>query len=521
MNRSAQGRALFHTRDSGGKHETTPGEYVKWGAKRARELGLLFSGTPEQIELMIAQGASVSGDIFLDYEVPGNELSRPALNAMIEEIANDPTVSHVMIPRRDRLARPTNPLDGVRLERELRLMGVHIVFMDRELGPLRRGEAANIGEDIEAYVGYSRADRDVRDLSEKMIYSQLALSGLGYTSGGRANYGFARYLARGDGTAVRKLEDGEYVKRAHHHVVKLPDNEEHLAVVRRIYEMLDDMTSARKIAATFTEEGILTPDAGRERTDNGQKHETSGVWQQTTVVELARNPIYKGERRYGRRSMGRLHRQTPDGPRILEDDDFRADGKPKVIRNPISLQTTCAATFPPVVDVEQWDRVNRILDERGKSQRGVPRSRCPDQNPLGGRVYDMACCWPMYRTPYKDTFKYQCGLYMQSHGQTCAHNTVIGPQATTFVLSAIQSQVLSQPLMKKIGDRLREIAAAETVAVPAANVLAQNESVCALSKPILKRRPRTWPSPTPPNISGRSAGSTTNFGKRRRTSSWS
>ena len=200
------------------------------------------------------------------------------------------------------------------------------------------------------------------------------------------------------------------------------------------------------------------------------------MWQQTTIAEIVRNPIYKGEIRFGRRSMGRLHRQTPDGPRILEDDDYRADGKPKVIRNPESLQTIVTATFPAVVDPEQWRRVNRILDERGKSQRGKPRARTPDQNPLGGRVYDMACGWPMYRVPYKDAFRYQCGFYMQSHGQKCAHNTVIGPEATEFVLSAVRENVLSPSLVRKISVRLREIAVEETASSPPANVVAQKES---------------------------------------------
>ena len=66
MKRSERGRALFHTRDSGGKHETTPGEYVDWARRRAKELGVRFSGTPEQIESMIAKDVSVDGDIFLD-----------------------------------------------------------------------------------------------------------------------------------------------------------------------------------------------------------------------------------------------------------------------------------------------------------------------------------------------------------------------------------------------------------------------------------------------------------------------
>jgi hypothetical protein len=70
------GRALFHTRDSGGKHEMTPGEYVAWACREAHKRGLSFDGTPERIYQMTQEGLSVSGDLFLDYNVTGNIISR-------------------------------------------------------------------------------------------------------------------------------------------------------------------------------------------------------------------------------------------------------------------------------------------------------------------------------------------------------------------------------------------------------------------------------------------------------------
>ena len=45
-------RGLFYTRDSGGEHENTPGEYVRW-TSRAAAHGVRFAGTAEQIERMI------------------------------------------------------------------------------------------------------------------------------------------------------------------------------------------------------------------------------------------------------------------------------------------------------------------------------------------------------------------------------------------------------------------------------------------------------------------------------------
>jgi len=83
--RAEKDRALFYTRDSGGKHETTPGEYVRWAQRQAEDIGLQFNGTPDRIEAMIRDGESVDEDIFLDYGVQGHILSRPGLDALIEK----------------------------------------------------------------------------------------------------------------------------------------------------------------------------------------------------------------------------------------------------------------------------------------------------------------------------------------------------------------------------------------------------------------------------------------------------
>ena len=40
LKRKQSGRALFYTRDSGGRHEMTPGQYVCWAQRKATELGL-------------------------------------------------------------------------------------------------------------------------------------------------------------------------------------------------------------------------------------------------------------------------------------------------------------------------------------------------------------------------------------------------------------------------------------------------------------------------------------------------
>ena len=460
--RREKGRAAFYTRDSGGKHENTPGEYVAWAKRTADDIGLQFNGTPDAIEAMIRDGRSACGDLFLDFGVPGNVLSRQGLDALINSVMSDHNLSHVLIPRRNRLARPDHPMDGVKLEDTLRREGVTLVFMDRILLPLRRGKRPDVAELIAATIDYDRSAEDRRELAQKTIYSQLRLSKHGYSTGGRPPYGFRRWLVKEDGTPVRELSEGEHVKMRGHHVVWLPGGEAEWCIIRRILKMLETVP-ASQVARTLTAEQVPSPDHGRCRTDNGVRHQTSGVWHQSTIISIARNPLLLAVVEHGRRSMGDQLRFTPEGPRELEETDFRADNdRPKVVSNPEKDRITAPATFDALVAPEHHQKLLNKLDERAGTQRGKARSRDPKRNPLGCRVFDMSCGWPMYRTPYGGSFRYACGLYQQSHAAQCNHNQVDGPTATRFVLSCVRQHLLLPTHLQKLEARIREQAATDS-----------------------------------------------------------
>jgi hypothetical protein len=431
---------------------------VLWAQRRAHELGLTFDGTPETINRMIKHDEAVAGGIYFDYGRKGNHLSRPAFDELRRRIAADLTVSHLFIPRRDRLARPDEPEDAIAIENELRRMGVTLVFMGKTLTPLKPRQRRDVSEAITALLEYDQSGRFLPELAQKMIYAQLRLAKGGYSTGGEPPFGFHRVLVRADGAIVRPLADGEVVRQSGHHVVWLPGPEEELAsklaLIRRILQMLKT-TSASQVARTLTKEGIPSPGAGRMRKDGGVRHQVSGVWHQTTIVNIARNPLIRAVARYGQRSMGEHLRMSSEGPRELDEQDYRSDKKPKVIRNPESAVITAPAKFAPLIPLEEHDELLQILDARAGTQRGKPRSRDPQNNPLGGRVFDLACTWPMYRTPYNGSFRYTCGLYQQSHAAQCKHNHVDGAKAARFVLAAIRQRLLSPAMLARLEQRLR------------------------------------------------------------------
>src|SRR5207248_8881882 len=139
------------------------------------------------------------------------KLSRAGLDALLHTAHIDPTVSHILIPRRDRLARPEDPVDALKIENQLLENGLTLVFQDRVCQPTKRGRHRDVGELIVAMIDYNSAGEFRRELAQKMIFSQIALAKLGFSVGGRPPYGFRRWLAKDDRSAVRQLADHEYV----------------------------------------------------------------------------------------------------------------------------------------------------------------------------------------------------------------------------------------------------------------------------------------------------------------------
>jgi hypothetical protein len=82
----------------------------------------------------------------------------------------------------------------------------------------------------------------------------------------------------------------------------------------------------------------------------------------------------------------------------------------------------------------------------------------------------------MYRQPYGSSFRYACGLYQQSHGVKCEHNTVDGVRATRFLLACVRQRVFAPGFRERLRERLEEIARDEhALSRPACEATAELE----------------------------------------------
>ncbi len=456
-----QGLGVFYSRDSGGRHQNTPPQYINWAKDRANELGVTFRGKPDDIRQLMKSRTPCDANIFFDYEVEGDRVSRPALDALFDRLENSKgRITHVFIPDPDRLMRPDGIQEGIELEDRIRRFGVSIVYKTKTIAPSNRGKRQDFGEFIGRAYDFHRSGEFLDHHAEKMVSAKTESAEKGQWAGGRAPFGFRRWLVEESGAKVRRLDDGEIVRKDGHHVELFPDDGE-LQIALRIREMLSKV-SASEVCRILDDECIPSPDAGRLKKMNGGKRKVSGKWNVSTVNAIARNELFVGSLVYGKRAMGKKRRMTPNGPRELNEDEFLPNGRPRVVQNPRSIHIRCKASFNPLVDQKDHDKLLEELDRRGASLRGKRKCQNPKNNPLGGHITDMACGWPMYKTNCKknnqDTFKYRCGCYDKSKGDLCEHNCVDGPAAIAFVLKSIQQRIIQPGVWTKLESRIRAIA---------------------------------------------------------------
>ncbi len=454
------GRSIAYLRRSSDQQGLSLSAQLDWAHEEAVRRGLTLTGSPADLESALLSRDARFGDVCLDNAITGSELDRPGLSAL-KRAVQESGVTHLLVHKRDRLARPDDPIDGVQLENELRPPGLTLVFSNETLLP-RHGEGAEdrrLVEQITSIVGYHESGKFLRDLAERIIAAKQQLARDGFSTGGRAPYGFGRFLVRKlDNEIIRKLEDGERVRMAGCHVRHLPDNEEKLTNWLWMLEMKEAGWGIKRIANRLNELNIPSPDAGRTRTDQGETHLVSGRWSPTAVSSLCRNPLIIGIREYGRRSEGKHRRTSQNGCRHLTASDRNENGAVHIVRNPDSDMTQAAAGFEAEFERDRWQTIQQQMDERSTNQRGIRRAKDPGKYPLATRVVDLTegCGSIMYGTPHSGKSVYKCGRYQKSSGSDCFHNSVDAEALLAVVLQTLRRPFVTGNLRDIVANRLRQ-----------------------------------------------------------------
>lgn len=454
-----QNAGIVYLRRSQERQATSLEAQLEWALKRAQELGVALDASLEQLRWMLEQRLSVLGAIYLDNAISGAETARPGYQALCIKL-KDCRETHVFAFKRDRLARPDNPAEFLATENCWRKSGKTLVLSEGTFEPLPHGES-DLGEDLTSLVQYHSAKEFLKTLAERVISAKLIRARSGARNGGSAPYGFVRILVDGSGNVLEELAPGRVVRQAGCHVEIRPDDSPKLEVWIQILDWFYNGWGSKRIAVQLNSRGIPSPDAGKYRRDNRARHQVTGKWNSRTVLELARNPAIIGLQEFGRRAEGKHRRMTPQGPRLLTENDIGPGGNKRLVYNSSDVTIESTLCYQPLYDKDKWLEIQEIIKSKGKSQRGHRRSSDLGKYPLSTRVIDCTegCNERMYARTAQKRKVYACGRYMRTSGAECHHNQVDAEALLEFVLKAIRQVIARPELQTRLELALHERAA--------------------------------------------------------------
>ncbi|HNO78848.1 MAG TPA: recombinase family protein [Phycisphaerae bacterium] len=428
----------------------------EWFERTTKQMGIAVRARWNSFEDARRRGANESLSLRFDDAEFGDDLNRPGFVKFIEDAINDTTISHVFINKRDRFARPDDPVAAMVIERKLTEAGITIVFANRTIPASATGET-DVASNIMSLIDYHESGNFLKQLAERVLLAQRGLAIRGYWNGGSAPYGFARALLKPNGD-TEILEQGRRVQQDGCHVTIVPHEWHKIAVWIRILDLADMEWGNKRIATQLDKEGIPSPDAGKTRRDHGILHKVSGKWHPNTIKSLIENRAILGVLDYGRRSEGRHRRLDNDGIRPLDEDDRRVDRSVRTIRNDASRVISASLPYESLYDEEKWQRIQRERHQRGRSQRGIPRAKDLGRAPLSGRAIDLTdgCGHPMYSRQHGKRQILTCGRYMKTNASQCKSNSVDSEAAVTFVLSTLRQIIASHGGLVRIEESLRK-----------------------------------------------------------------
>jgi site-specific DNA recombinase len=272
------------------------------------------------------QGYDVApGNVFIDDGVSGSRLDRPALDRL-RDLAAEGAFEVILVTAPDRLAR--RYAYQVVLVEELTRCGCEVVFAHQSLGTSPAEQMLLQMQGV--FAEYERAL-----IQERTRRGRLFAARHGRVNWGNPPYGY---------TYIRKT-----ATTPQHLVI----NEAEAEVVRQIYRWcVEEQLSSYAIHRRLTAQGIPP------------RKSTRGHWAQSSVIEILRDPLYKGEAYYNRTQPGDVRR--PYGLRGLKDR-HPGNGQGRIRRPQADW---IPVRVPALVDPETWERAQaQLVRNRERAQR--------------------------------------------------------------------------------------------------------------------------------------------------------
>lgn len=129
---------------------------LTWGIEEAPRLGVTLDASAADLQHMLDNCLHKYKSIRMDDGLTGADPNRPGFLALIDDALSDTSVSHVLIHKRDRFARPQEAVEMVQIEKRLNHAGITLVFSDSVSEPYHPGQGG-IERDIITLLAYSES----------------------------------------------------------------------------------------------------------------------------------------------------------------------------------------------------------------------------------------------------------------------------------------------------------------------------------------------------------------------------
>lgn len=314
------------TPGSGGRGLTRAALYARGSTDKQEREETVASQVDLLQQTAQARGYEVlPGNLFIDDGVSGTRLDRPALERL-RDLAAEGAFEVVLVTVPDRLAR--RYAYQVVLVDELTRQGCEVLFVQQSLG-------ASPAEQMLLQMQGVFAEYERALIHERTRRGQLFAARQGRVNWGNPPYGY---------TYIRKTPT-----TPQHLVI----NEAEAEIVRQVYRWcVEEQLSSYTIHQRLTAQGI-PPRKGSPR-----------GWAQSSVIEMLRDSIYKGEAYYNRTQPGDVRR--PHGQRGLKDR-HPGNGQGRTRRPQTEW---IPVRVPALIDPETWDRAQgQLARNRERAQR--------------------------------------------------------------------------------------------------------------------------------------------------------
>lgn len=340
---------------------------------------------------------------YTDDGYTGTSFDRPAFKRMIADIEAG-KVTCVLVKDLSRFGRDYIDM-GYYLERWFPAHGVRFIAIND-------GVDSDNGYDLLLPVKNVFNAQYARDISGKIRSAFHAKQTRGEFIGAFASYGY-----------VKDPDDSD----------KLLIDPPAAQVVRRIYGLFDSGMGKISIARLLNQSAIPCPSVYKQQMglkySNGRRLQSTSYWTYATVNRLLRNPVYAGDMAQARSVRPTMHARA----RSVRKEDW------------VLVRSTHEAIIPR----DQWDRVQRLLDKRG---------RAPDLSQnislFAGFLKCGDCGRAMAKTERRYNgqrcITYSCGSYKRYGSGVCTPHSIRQEVLEQLILADLNAVISSVANLRKL-----------------------------------------------------------------------